>query len=68
MLPFYLPDEFQDVAVLDSFPGVSQRDEMTIDLIEFMPLKPEAELFAAQAEGMASRMFAQDEIGAGNAY
>src|SRR5580693_9137350 len=56
-----IPDQFEQVAVLNFLDAVGKNDESAIDLIKFTSLKLVSQLFAAQSQRMPSRMLAQNQ-------
>ena len=63
-----LPNEVQNVRILHHLEVVREREEKTIDLIEFVAIQLEPQPFAAQPKSMASGVFAQNQLRAGNPH
>ena len=55
-------DQFYEMMILDLLDLIREHDEMPVDFVELMTIKLMAQLLAAQAQSMASRMFAQNQF------
>src|SRR5579863_6536165 len=51
------------MVILDLLDLISEYDESSIDFVELVPIELVAQLFAAQAECVPPRMFAEHEFG-----
>src|SRR6202162_6274548 len=56
----YIPNQLQQVAVLNRLDLVRQGHKTAIDLVELGPVKGKAQFFVAHPQGIPPRMLAQD--------
>ena len=61
-LTIALLDQSKEMMIVDMLDLVRQNHELAVDLIQFAPVEMVAELLAAQAECMPSRMLAQHQL------
>ena len=61
-------NQFQQVVVLDSLNLIRENDEAPVDFVQLVAIEMVAQLFAAQAERVPPRMFAEHKFGIRHSY
>src|SRR5580692_10090669 len=60
-------DQFEQMSILDLLDPIREHYEVPVDFVELMTIEVVSQLFAAQAQCVASRMFSKHQLRVGHA-